>query len=237
MTPKGLSDYILYKLGIESSDFPEMLSVINLKKDLITEKIARATSGKYLGVYGYGDLVADQREYPLPTDVLNRLILVNLKFSSSDNYVKAKPVDIDDIPNFRFDEDYISSNFSNSEPKYFIYRSSVFVLSQSIDDVEDGLQYWYINFLPDVPNLTEDTTDLSVATDTSLSVKQGFPKMFHELLARAVIIDFKEMSSLPLVGREPLFDQDLEAAIADLNPLDTNEELKGTIPYDDGSNY
>jgi len=89
-----------------------------------------------------------------------------------------------------------------------------------------------------LPDLTNDSVDLSVATNENADVPVGFPKMFHLLLATAVIISWKEKNTLPLVGRELLFDVDLEEKIKRLRGQDLDEVIRGRVPdEEDGSQY
>ncbi|HEC66463.1 MAG TPA: hypothetical protein ENI23_14345 [bacterium] len=239
MTPKGLSDHILYKLKIASTDFTEMLVVINLKLIWISGKINKVKTGA-LGTYSHEDLVEDQREYAFPDDVLNNLKAIFLKLDGT-NFTRVTVIDLNDPVRFGnvskrvvFQEDWITGNFSNSEPFVVLFRSSIFVFSGAVDDVTDGIQLWYANLLEDLPNLTEDTTDLAEATDKTSTPKQGLPKQFHELLARAVQVDYKETNSLSLTSKEKGLDKDLDEAIDQLTPQSSEGEVISAVPVETG---
>lgn len=242
MTPKGLRDYILDKLSLEEADWPaaKMLATVNVKLQDICEAITEAYQG-FFGVYSEFNLVAsttaDKREYPLPTDILNNLYKVELKLDGI-NFVPARKTNIIPGKDFRLEEAWITNNYNNSYPKYAVFRNSLFILSGEIKAVTNGGRLWYINYPDPIPNLTENAVDLSVATDNASAIKVGFPTQFHELLARAVILDYKERNNLPLAVREPLYEQDLETKIKRLRGMDLDEVIMAAIPdYGDGSEY
>ncbi len=211
-----------------------MTVVANLKKDDICGSIATKNEG-YFGCYGPMDLVADQREYDLPDDILNNIKKVEVSFDGT-TWVVAKRRDINDIPNFVLSETWITGKYSNITPEYFVFRNSIFILSGTIISVSDGIRLWYIQFPDDIPNMT-CTTDLSVATDITATIAVGFPKQFHELLCRGIIIDYKEANNIPLAGREPLYDVDLAKKIEALSPLSLDEQFEPNVIDDDGSDY
>lgn len=242
MTPFELKKYILWKLNISSEDFPdsEMLRIINLKLQDICEAITEAYQG-FFGVFSEFNLVpsttAEKREYPLPADIMNNLYKVELKLDGK-NWVPAKRTNLIPGKNFRLDESWIRSNFNNSNPQYAIFRNSLFILSGEIKAITNGGRLWYINYPDKIPNLTENIVDLAEATDKNSEVKVGFPRQFHELLARAVIIDYKEKCGLPLVGREPLFDQDLMEKVKRLRWQDLDEVIQASFPNEsNGSEF
>ena len=237
MTPNELQSHIHYKLHTVEADFTSttMLRVINSKLVDICGKITKAKQG-ILGTWGQLDLVEDQREYPLPTDLINHLKAVYVMLDGT-NLTRAIPCDINDVKDLINQEAKITNKYSNTKPYYYIYRNSIFILSGSIDDVTDGIQYWYSNLLEPIPNLTEAVEDLSVSTDKTSTPKQGLPTQFHELLARATIIEHKDTEEIPLTKKELSFDKDLEEKIDELTPMNLDEEFLASFPEDNGENY
>ena len=219
----------------------------------ICERINEA-SPNIFGNYSEENLVANRREYDLPADKLSNLKAVFLKLDGT-SYVRAKWIDLNDPivktlsgsdpldlnnnvqQGIVYQEAWITSHFDNNNPAVFIWRDSLFILSGTISAVTDGIQLWYSNFPDPLPNLTENTTDLSTATDSTSTVPQGLPKQFHELLARAVIIEYKGTKNIPLTGREPLFDQDLDKAIDQIRDPNLDQAVRGSLPYSDGSSF
>ena len=242
MTRKKLRDYVLWKLGLVSDDWSatDMLAVANLKLNGICESIAEAFQG-YFGVYSEFDLVAsttaDKREYPLPDDILNNFYKLELKLDGT-NWIPADRTHLIPGKDFRLFESWIQNNYNNTYPKYAIFRNSLFILSGKIEAVTGGGRLWYINYPDPLPDLTDDTTDMAIATNVASDIPMGFPKMFHEMLARAMIIEYKGKSTLPLTDREPMFDVDLNEKIKRLQGQDLNEVIQGSYPDEsDGSEY
>lgn len=229
MTPSQLNSYINYKLHITDADFPEKLDVANLVLNDICGAITKAKED-YFGVISHVNLTADRREYPLPDDILNNLKLVFLKLDGT-NFKRARFLDMKDWKDIVYQEAEITNKFNNEKPAVGVFRNSLFVFSGTIKNVPQGIQLWYINFPPAIPNLTEATVDLAEATDPASTPKVGFPKQFHELLARGVIVNYKGTNEIPLTGREPLFNRDLEDKINLLKPKSLDEEFQASIPY------
>lgn len=240
MTRLQLKNYVRNKLGITTDDWSDanMLVTANLKMGEICEKITESYQG-YFGVYSDFNLVAsdtaEKREYPLPDDILNNLYRLELKLDGT-NWQTIKRTNLIPGKDFVFQESWIRSNYSI--PKYTVFRNSLFILSTEIKAVNGGGRLWYINYPADLPDLTNNTIDMSVATDSSVSVPCGFPRQFHELLARAMIIEYKGMNNLPLTDREPMFDLDLEEKIKRLRHQDLDEIIRAGVPDEgDGSQY
>lgn len=243
MTRLGLKNFVRWKLGITNDDWSDadMLVVANLKLGEICEKITEAHQG-YFGVYSLFNLVASgsdvaKREYPLPDDILNNLYKVELKLDGT-NWIPADRVHLIPGKDFRLQESWITANYSNSYPKYAVFRNSLWILSGEIKNVTGGGRLWYINYPDPLPDLTNDTIDMSEATNENASVPVGFPKMFHEILARAMILEYKGKNTLPLTDREPMFDQDLEEKIKRLRGQDLDEVITAEVQdTGDGSQY
>jgi hypothetical protein len=243
MTPSELTLRILKKLNIDFSEYPtgfsDILSVINLKKDDICEKIAGKKQGYFLE-YWEDNLVASgsdvtKRIYTIPDDVLNHLVRVEVKIDGTD-WTKARPETINDIQDFVLEEGWITDNFSSQKPRVIVMGKKLIILSGEISAVVHGLRLWYIQYPDNIPAIG-GTTDLCINTNLSGTVSLGFPRQFHELLSRAVQIDWKETNEIPLGVKELQFEQDLESKLKELSPLTLDEQFEATMPSDDGSNY
>lgn len=229
MTGTELATLIRRKTKTNSTTYPnaELLVDVNLMKDELASKIQQVRTEVW-NMPAYGDLVADQREYAFPDDVLNHLVSLELKFSSSDDYVIAKPISRKHYSDV-LQESVIVDNFDNLNPRYFIRRKAIYILSGTIIDVTDGIKLVYDCFPADLSNLT-GTTDLSV--DPS-STEHGFPREFHELLARRVSMEYKDRNGIKFSQKELVYPQDLESALEDFEIANLDAQIIGSIP--DGS--
>ena len=217
-----------------------MLPLINFVKDEISSLIVDRDSRMFL-MPATDDLLGgnNQREYSIPDDRLNRIQLVNLKFTSTDAYQPAKS--IKDYQGSETESE-ITSVFSNDKGEfaYTIRRRALFVLSGTIVTVTDGIKMWYNVYPADVSDLSS-TTDLETDPTTT---SHGFPRQFHELLARRVSIEWKNAQPTPIaLSRAELnYENDLEKQLAAITREDSSLEIIAEFPDstdlgDDGFNY
>ena len=197
----------------------------------------RDIKGNYFVIPSVDSLVANQREYALPDDVLNHIYSVEASFAT------ATPLDYklclpDDYRRHGLGrtETNIIGRYSNEEPRYEIQRRSIYLLSGTIIAVTDGLRIRYRAFPADLASDMVGTTDLSIDPSTTTF---GFPKTFHELWARRVSIEWKgsRPKPLPLSALEQNYAIDLEAQLSAIENGDMSDEILSTIPYDTGENY
>lgn len=238
MTGTELKNLINYKCKTNSTTFTasDMLVLVNLKKDTMASKIQQFRNDVW-NIPALDDLVADQREYAFPTDVMNNLVDLELKFSASGNYVKATAVqrtDLDDA----LQESRIVNAYTNTEPRYFVRRKALFILSEAISAVTDGIKLVYDSFPASLANLT-GSADLSADPSTTT---HGFPREFHELWATSVSIEYKGRNNIKLSVVERNFERDFQSALEDFGKRVLDEALIGHLPPgeeegDDGFNY
>ena len=69
--------------------------------------------------------------------------------------------------------------------------------------------------------------------------EHGFPRQFHELLARRVAIAYKSSKDrpIPLSEKEQMYEIDLERQIVLMRDENMDRNIIPSIPYNDGSNY
>lgn len=238
MTGTQLAALIRYKTGTNSTTFTDadMLPLVNTFKDEISAMIVERNAGYFL-VPTLFDLVASStsREYAFPDDLLNRIHKVELKFSSSSSRFPAK--NIKDY-NGSETESEIVKQFGNDEGQfaYTIRRRAIFILSGTITAVTDGGQLWYHAYPVNLSNLS-GSTDLSVDPSTTTF---GFPRQFHELLARRVSMEFKgaQPKPLPLSRQELNYERDLQIQLDAIAHIDNSAEIIGqsTAHEDTGDN-
>lgn len=229
MTPAKLAALIRYKTRTNSTTFTDadMLPLVNTFKDEIASMIVERNSSMFL-LPATDDLVANQREYPIPDDRLSRLHKVEIKFASGDSRFPASA--IKDYQGSETESEIVKQ-FSNDEGgfAYTIRRRALLILSGTIIAVTDGLRIWYHSYPADLANLTEATTDMY--TDPSTTT-HGFPRQFHELLARRVSIEYKgsRPKPIPLSESERNYPRDLETQIAAISTEDESLEIISEMP-------
>jgi hypothetical protein len=236
-----IRSYILGKLHLTYDEFTEnhtsMLEVANM----ILPDLCGAVAWKNLGYFGdYTDLdiSGSIRIYPIPPETLDHLKAIEVYVGG--NWRKLTIKDINDIPNFQFNETWITENFSDDSPVGFIHGGNLYILSGQMVAATPGVRIWFIT-MPDKITSMDSTTELHLATTvrsmTGGTIAIGLPKQFHRLFANAIIIDYKEANELPLVGREQLYEQDLKDKLDKLSPLSLNEEFLAIHNTETGEEY
>lgn len=189
----------------------EMLPLVNsYMTDEIASRIVETDSQHFAVPYTF-NLVANQREYAIGDDVLNRLHKVEIKFASGDDRLPAYY-----LKDYRGSEaeDQITAHFTNAEGgfAYTIRRRAILILSGTIIAVTSGVRAVSIVYPEPLANLT-GSTGLEVDPSTTTF---GFPRQFHDLLARRVSIAWKgsQPKPIPLSPDERKYEADLTKALA-----------------------
>ena len=228
MTGTELATLINIKTKTGSGTFSaaDMLIFVNLFKDEIAGLIQQKRP-EIFNMPTNEDLVASstKREYAFPADVLNNIVRLDLKFTSSGKYVWAEPYR---QSKFRkgFQESIIVDNFTNTTPRYFIRRQAIYILSGTITAVTDGILLTYNVFPANLANLT-GSTDLSADPSTTTL---GFPREFHELLARRVSIEYKDINDIKLSSKELKYDKELEEALNNFSRVNLDKQIIAELP-------
>ena len=121
MTGTQLAALIRYKTKTNSTTFTDadMLPLVNTFKDEIASMIVERNNGMFL-VPSTFNLVADQREYAFPDDMLNRLHKFEVKFASTDS--RFPSTYIKDYSGSETESE-IEKNYCNNIRKYEKYTS------------------------------------------------------------------------------------------------------------------
>ncbi|MCK5600951.1 hypothetical protein KAR91_03720, partial [Candidatus Pacearchaeota archaeon] len=145
MTGTQLAAKIRKKIPANVTSYPvaDLLVDVNLMKDEIVLKLQQARP-EIFNIKGDQDLVASStsREYTIPVAALNRIIDLEIKFSAAGDYVIAKPIARRHYKD-SLQESKIVNSFDNLEPRYFIRRKKVYILSGTISAVTSGFRLVY----------------------------------------------------------------------------------------------
>jgi len=228
-----------YALG-DSSDSENLsdatlVLLANVAKDDIAKEIAKANED-FFGAVFTKNLEVDRREYAMPDDILNNIKTVEAKLDGS-NISRLIPFDLNSFKRPTGEMD-IRNDFAGKAPAYDIYRRAIQLYTgDAIIAVTGGLTLRAIIYPADIT-----TSKLASTDDMSVDPSEytfGFPRQFHELLARRVSIMYKSGQERPkaLTDKELLFEADLAKAIAAISNPNLDASVEATAPYDDGSNY
>jgi hypothetical protein len=241
MTPKKFATYVRLKTGTNSTTFPDasILAFMEVRQDEIAQAILKADEDILL-IPQTVNLVADQREYPFPTDIISRIKRVEAKLDGT-NWLKLDEFDLTqhDKPT---DETNITYNFANLEGEcaFDLMRRSLVIYSGTIIDVTEGLKLWLDTWPTAITDLTS-TTEMNIdPSDTT----HGIPRALHKIWATGVIIDYKSsrQKPIPLTEREQSYEFDLNKAIETLKHGNMDREVIGDLPPasergNDGEDY
>lgn len=228
MTGTQLNALINLKCGTNNTTFTpaDKLVYVNAFKDELASMIVETNSNFFL-VPSTFNLVADQREYAIGDDLLNRIKKLELKFSSGD--ARQPSINIKDYLGSETESEIVL-NYGNAKGQFAhtIRRRALFILSGTIVSVTGGGRIWATIFPADLANLT-GVVGLEVDPSTT---SFGFPRQFHELLARRVAIEYKgnKTKPIPLSQTEQNYENDLSRALAALTTQDESAEVLGELP-------
>lgn len=237
MTRLEVANLARYRTRTSTQNFPdaEMLVYANTYLYEFANAINDANED-YFGSISTANLVAGQREYTLPADLLNRFKAIECNFTGEDNaWIRLKEFDISSL-NRPTSETEIVANFANqaNHSFYDLYRESIFVYSGAIDDVIGGLKLYSFSEPQEWADVTDNTTDISTPPT---STTHGLPRAFHELLARRISIEFKNNAQKPLAlsQLEQLFDFDFQKALNSIKHKNLDRAYLAHVPLVGGS--
>lgn len=236
MTPVKFAALIRYYTKTNATTFTDadILVLANIFKDDICAQVAKEVGEDYFGLRFERNLIAGQREYDLPNELMGRIKYVQAKLDGT-NWEKLNETDLSTYGK-SMDESTIQLEYSERDPEFDFWDQGLYILSgDAIIAVTNGLKLWAIIYPADIANLS-GTDDMSVNPD---DYSHGIPKPFHELLARRVSIAYKSSKDkpIPLSEKEQLYEVDLAQAIQNLKDQNLDRSVLPSVPYDDGSDY
>jgi len=248
MTPAEFATYVRFKTRTSSTTFTDaqILALMAVRQDELAKAILEADEDILL-IPQYTDLVVDQRDYPLPQDILSSFKRVEAKLDET-NYIELEEFDMTQYDAPITTEADITARFNNSRvskgnlygARFDLLRKSLMIYSGSIVDVTDGLRVW-CNTWPTAIGDLSATSDMSQDPSTTT---HGIPREMHRTWATGVIIDYKESREkpIPLSETEKNYKDDKAEAIASLKPANLDREVIGDLPPassrgNDGQDY
>lgn len=214
-TAAELTTLIRYKTHTNSSTFPdaELLAYMNSRMDELAQDILKVDEDILL-IPQYTSLVANQREYSFPADMLAKIKRVEAKLNGTD-WLKLDEIDITQHSYPITLEADITKYFTNEEGGAFfdIMRKALTIYSGTIPTVSNGLRMWVNTWITHITDLT-GTTDLSIDPST---ITHGIPRELHNIWTTGIVIDYKSSREKPI----PLTEQELKYEFDKKTALDT----------------
>lgn len=195
-----------------------------------------------LGVIGFADFKDGEREYPFPSDLLNKIIGVEAKLSTTGDWMELESFDLSNYTRTT-DESTIVSQFKG-KPQYDMFRESLWIYSDTITNVAEGnkgLKLWYLGEFKRLANVTESSVHLETAPTGEAdeqNFKRGIPKSIQYWLVRYIRKEIKEENEIALTEYETNIWNYLDDIISKLNPVDTKQVVEYKTPsFADYSNH
>ena len=226
---------VRYYTGTDSTTFvdADILLLANNFKNEIAGQITTANEDYFVRTF-LANLVAGQRQYSIPDDILNNIKYVEAKLDG----VTQKHLDEFDINSYRksTDEATILEQFAGKNPMFDMEGGSLFIYSDAaIISVTQGL---ILKAVIHPANFTSLSSTVDMATDPD-AYSCGFPLQFHELLARRVSMAWKSSrpKPIPLSETEKMYSTDLIAKIDALKGMNLDRAFSASVPSDNGQDY
>jgi len=190
---------------------------LNNAQDEIQMAILRAQDGDDFDDKNYtdnfpiktADLVADQRDYTLPTDMI-KFKRLTITYDGT-NWYKAMPFDIGET-----DEILKDANFSTQRPMYDLQDNSVKLYPAPTANVTGGLKIW-------VSRRAEEFTSAEVTTGTK---EPGFDRAYHKIIPYKMALEFAYENLPEKVG---MFEQKITVMIAEMQRDYSNKQKDGNM--------
>ncbi len=234
MTPVELANLIRLRTRTNSTTFidADILTYVNTHMDSISAEIIKANED-YFGFREVRNLEANKRNYSFDAEMLSQMKYLQMKIDEEWFVLKEKDINYLGI---NTDETSIQNAWKGKDPAFLIFGKEIILLTEdAIVYTENGLNLWSIVYPNHLTSLT-GTTDFSVPDST---VECGFPRQFHELLATAVVIDWKDSQDnpIPLTAKEADFNNELIRKVNSIKGMNLDRSIEFNPPYDDGFNY
>jgi len=207
----------------------------NVEKDDFALKILEANED-YFGFAYKADLIANQREYPLPASILPQIKKVEVMLDG-ENWDPIDETDLNfiDAPT---NESDIQNAYSGRKAEYGLFGGSIHIYSaDAIIDVMEGIKLFAFEYPKDYrADDFNGSVDMSTPVDLTSS---ALPIAFHYLLALKVIIGWKNGRPKPvkLQGDELKFDDKFNAALKTIKKANLDRAFTAKRPVNYGYQY
>jgi len=226
----------------------------NQAKDEIAREVVTNVEGgaDWFSISLTTDLVADQRSYAFPDDVLKNIKVCEAYINGE--WKRLKPFDLNsyrvagDSSDLRYgdrasssfsdatlDETTITEQFTDDNPMFDMDGREIVIYSATISTVTDGLKLKAMIYPSDY-----DSADFS--TDTDMAVRQVttetvMPRQTHSLMLRKAVIDYKESKDIPLSAFDKNYMVEKESVMDSLRNINLDETTTAKLPANAGFDY
>lgn len=186
LTVSSLDDYVDDLGGTNSNsyqDAPKHRAYDRWTNNVIAEIQEAMEDYDFQGEESTHDLVANQREYIFPTDLL-KIKRIDLKIDGT-NWKKASELDANQIADNYAQEADIITRFTNDEPFVDFLDNSFKIYSGTISNVTGGIKLTYAKQI-----VGQDTNGGDITNFTADSDKSNLPQFAQMILVFGALVDY-----------------------------------------------
>lgn len=233
-------DLVRKKTKTNSTTLPDadLVLLANAEKDDLAELITNEVGEDFFLVPWKRDLVAAQREYTLPNQIMLHLKRVVAMFDGSTWSDPLNEIDVNQVRMPLITEANVQAAFMGKEPVFDLLDRGIRLLSEvPIIDVTDGLRVDAMIYPSDLSTGSLAlSTDLSIPTST---ITTAMPRATHKVWVLRTSIAYKESrpKKIPLTTEERNIEFYVERMLNNLRGRNLDRSYTPEHPVDTGMNY
>ncbi len=225
-TSNGLRNYARFLTNTSTNTYTDLdlTAALNMYYGEVIQEIIQAQDGwDFQAETATADLVADQQEYTLPTDIL-KIKRIEISYDGT-NWTPVTFMDVNETSSAT-DTTTVGNNFQKSEPYADLMDKSIMLYPTPSANATGGLKIWY----------SKGVDDLSADTDEPV-----FQNRFHKVLCYGAARDYfeKYLQITGNDGKRTKANANFKAMMEDLKSFynthnqDRDYVLKTTNEYND----
>ena len=252
----NFASFVRAQTKTDSTSFPnsELTLYSNIAKDLVAEEVVQEGED-FFDLVLNTDLVAGQREYSFPADMIKNMKMLEIKLDGT-NWRRADEFDLNSyrllqssvnkpynklqgsrvMSGATTDEAAISANFSDETPLFDIDGNAIVIYTKTLPTaVSAGMKLHATIYPKDYIDADWSTTgDISVRAD---SISTALPRMTHEVLALKTIILYKQGNQVPLDQFDLNYPNEVRNLKMKIRRMNMDRTVSPNVPRDTGFNY
>jgi len=233
-------DTIRKKTNTTTSTLPDadLVLLANVEKDDLAELITNEVGEDFFMVAWKRDLVAGQREYTLPNQIMLHLKRVNVMIDGAVWNDPLRELDVNQVREPLVTEENVQSAFMTKKPAFDLLDRGIRILSeQPIIDVLEGINIDAMIYPADIT-----AASLALSTDLSIpvsSIDTSMPRATHKVWALKTSIAYKESrpKKITLTEEEKNIEFYIARMLNNLRGRNLDRSYTPQAPVDTGMNY
>jgi len=255
MKYNNFAGFVRTQTRTDSTSFTdaELTQYANIAKDSVAEEVVQEGES-FFDLTLTTDLIAGQREYSFPQDMLYGMKLLEIKLDGT-NWRRVDEFDLNSyrllqsnvtkpynklsgsstFSNATTNEAAIVANFSDETPLFDIDGNSIVIYTKTIPSaVSGGMNLKATVYPKDYTSANWGaTTDISIRAD---STSTALPRSSHEILAMKTIILYKQGNQVPLNQFDLTYEMEVAKMKSKLRKMNRDRVVVPNVPRGTGYN-